>query len=540
MGDEGRHDPFILDLSNKTLRIVLDSMPICVAIVGANRSYIFGNKFFCDLYAVSQADIVGMSTRLIFCSDADWDAVGRAAYPIIIGGGTYDCEHFLRRRDGSAYPARAIGRLLDADNPSLGTIWMVDDLTDHKIAPYVAELRRTTDELAMANAALAAEIVERRSAEIRLKESERQVRSILEAAPFPMLSISFPDGRFLFANHAAAELLNIQADRLDDLRDTDFYVNLQARRDFLVRLEEVGCVLGAEFQLRRSGDQRLWVMLSAVRFAYQGEDAVLVCLNDISARKRLEETLLAAGLRSEAALEAERQAAREQRNFLAMVSHEFRVPLAIIEAASQLLGIYTQSDDEAEDEVAKIRRATRRMSDLIDVCLAEDRLDSTMAALRIAQVDLRRVLLELCEEKLPVAGGRAMSVKAGGPIWIAADGTLLRVAFSNLIDNAMKFSPDGSPIDVDVTVDDDTVMISVADRGAGIAPEEQGRIFEKFYRSTRVDGVRGAGLGLYIVKRIVDLHGGSIGVDSLLGAGTSFLVWLPVEVNFVDNDRYVS
>jgi PAS domain-containing protein len=71
-----------LDFTDATLRLVLDSMPMSVAIVGVNRTYEFGNKYFCDWYGLSQAEIVGMSTRLIFCSDADYEAVGRAAYPI--------------------------------------------------------------------------------------------------------------------------------------------------------------------------------------------------------------------------------------------------------------------------------------------------------------------------------------------------------------------------------------------------------------------------------------------------------------------------
>lgn len=105
--------------------------------------------------------------------------------------------------------------------------------------------------------------------------------------------------------------------------------------------------------------------------------------------------------RTETALEAERQAIREQRNFLAMVSHEFRAPLSIIAAAAQLLAIYNRVDGEAQDEVSKIGRAVRRLSDLIDVYLADDRLDSTMMALRISEVDLGAVLVELCDDKRP-------------------------------------------------------------------------------------------------------------------------------------------
>ncbi len=134
MPDADHSPPVALDFANTTLRIVLDSIPMSVAIVGLDRTYVFGNKFFCHWYGISPAAIIGMSSRLIFCSDADWKSLGEAAYPIIISGGTYDSEHILRRRDDSAYPARVIGRLLDPANPALGALWMVDDMTDHKIA----------------------------------------------------------------------------------------------------------------------------------------------------------------------------------------------------------------------------------------------------------------------------------------------------------------------------------------------------------------------------------------------------------------------
>ncbi|TAN59612.1 MAG: histidine kinase, partial [Magnetospirillum sp.] len=360
-----------------------------------------------------------------------------------------------------------------------------------------------TAELADTNTTLATEIAVRRGAENRLRESERQVRAILDAAPFPMLVAGFPDGQFMFLNQPAADLLNVALDDHSRFRTEDFYADPSERDPFLLTLRETGCVLGAELRVRHLPDEQRWVLLSAVRFTYRDQDAVLICLNDISTRKRLEETLRLANMRSEAALEAGHQALREQRNFLAMVSHEFRVPLAIIEAASQLLGIYIQADEEAQDEVAKIGRAVRRMADLIDVCLADDRLDSTMMSLKLSTGDLGALLTELCEDKQPFAGNRPLALACDRPTAIEADFTLLRIGFSNLIDNALKFSPQGSPVEITIASDGEGAMVRVTDHGPGISLEEQPHIFEKFFRSTKADRVRGAGLGLYIVRRIV-------------------------------------
>ncbi|RAU20608.1 histidine kinase [Paramagnetospirillum kuznetsovii] len=386
-----------------------------------------------------------------------------------------------------------------------------------------------TAELAETNTALAAEVVVRRTAEDRLRASEGQVRAILDAAPFPMMVASYPEGRFMFINQPASELLNIAPEMAGDHLTKDYYADPEERRHFLWKLRETGCVLGAELQIRRNPDETRWVLLSAVRFTYFNQDAVLVCMNDISTRKRLEESLRLASLRSEAALEAGNQSMREQRNFLSMVSHEFRVPLAIIEASSQLMGIYGRGNADAEDEVAKIGRAVRRMADLIDVCLADDRLDSTTMSLRIAEFDLARVLTEMCDDKRRFAGNRPLSISVGNPATLEADATLLRVAFSNLVDNALKFSPPNTPVDIRVAGDSEGIMVSVSDKGPGISLEDQPRVFEKFFRSTKADRIRGAGLGLFIVRRVIDLHGGSIAIDSLPGRGATFVVWLPVK-----------
>lgn len=399
----------------------------------------------------------------------------------------------------------------------------------HQIERALEErVSQRTRELAETNAALALEIAERRAAEEQVNKRERQVRAILDAAPFPMVVSAFPDGRIIYLNEAASDLLNVPAGQAIGMRSTEFYAEPAERGALIAQIYQTGAVLGHEMRIRRLPRMQRWVLLSVVRFDYGGQDCVVVCLNDITSRRQLEESLRLAGRRAEAALEAERQAVREQRNFLAMVSHEFRVPLAIIEASSQLLNIYLRGNGEADEEVAKVRRAVRRMSELIDVCLADDRIDSSAMQLHADRVDVARMLADICDDKRPFTGDRELVLQGGARAEVTADSTLLRIAFSNLIDNALKFSPPRTSVSVDVFADGEAVRVRVADEGPGIAIEEQSRIFEKFYRSTKSDRVRGAGLGLYIVKRIMDLHGAAISVDSQRGKGAAFEIWLPI------------
>jgi signal transduction histidine kinase len=228
------------------------------------------------------------------------------------------------------------------------------------------------------------------------------------------------------------------------------------------------------------------------------------------------------------ALDAERSVIRSQRNFLAMVSHEFRTPLAIINSAAQLLDLYLGGNNEAEEELSKILRATHRMADLIDVYLADDRLDSALSALKVTDVDLAALLDEVLSDKMLLGGKARLTQEPPGPLMLQADSALLRVVVSNLIDNAIKYSPAAEPIDIALSARDDLAILSVKDRGLGIAEDERERIFEKFFRSSSADGVRGAGLGLFIVKRIVELHQGQVSVASRPGHGSTFTITLPI------------
>jgi signal transduction histidine kinase len=168
-----------------------------------------------------------------------------------------------------------------------------------------------------------------------------------------------------------------------------------------------------------------------------------------------------------------------------------------------------------------------RLSDLIDVCLADDRLNSTELSLRVEGIDLGRAAHDLCDEIRAFAPGRTLTVEAIGPAPVLGDPALLRVALSNLVDNALKFSPPDTPVLVRIDDDPDLVTLRVIDQGPGISAEDMPRLFEKFFRSTRVDRVRGAGLGLYLVHRIAELHHGGVAVESPPGEGATFALWLP-------------
>jgi len=214
----------------------------------------------------------------------------------------------------------------------------------------------------------------------------------------------------------------------------------------------------------------------------------------------------------------------EQRNFLAMVSHEFRTPLGIIMAANDVIRCCdVATDQDIVVETERIRRAGSRLNNLVDRCLADEWLNVASEQSNFVSVDLPSVLSDVTRE---------MDVRllneVGDDIPVRGDRYLLPIVFTNLIDNGRKFAAHPESVAVRILrSSDNSIAVEVADDGPGVEPSEQGRIFEKFYRSASVSHKPGAGLGLYLANRIIAQHKGKI--ELIQVNGTVFRVILPIQ-----------
>jgi signal transduction histidine kinase len=215
-----------------------------------------------------------------------------------------------------------------------------------------------------------------------------------------------------------------------------------------------------------------------------------------------------------------------------MASHEFRTPLNIIDGHAQRL-IRTKdriSSEEIAERARKLRGAVLRMTHLIDNLLNSSRLIDGGADhyFHPTQIDLAEVLHEVAQLHQEMAPGAKIVEKVSLPLQTAGDPKLLFQVFSNLISNAVKYSPEGGPIEVEARLEGNEILVAVSDRGIGIPEKDLDRLFERYHRGSNVSGIVGTGLGLYLVKMVVDLHGGSVAVDSREGVGSRFTVRLPV------------
>ena len=227
-------------------------------------------------------------------------------------------------------------------------------------------------------------------------------------------------------------------------------------------------------------------------------------------------------------LSVEQQARQEQQDFVGMVSHEFRTPLAIINTSIEQLAANLHAPPEKTlNRCTNIKNAARRMSDLMDEYLTLDRLESTSSPASL-QLQPCRLPKLLADSTVDWPRERIRLTARDLPANFICDARLLQIALRNLLANAHRHSPRDAVIELDVTGDaHGGLLVVVNDHGDGIATDEIPRLFQKYFRGRSAIAKPGAGLGLFLVDRIVGLHGGRVLVTSTLGAGSTFEIRLP-------------
>jgi signal transduction histidine kinase len=260
--------------------------------------------------------------------------------------------------------------------------------------------------------------------------------------------------------------------------------------------------------------------------------ATVVFRNNAIALMRSQDMLARQAALLEEQLVHEQRLTLMQRNFVSMASHEFRTPLTIIDGHARRLDKIKDAVRPAEiaERAGKVRSAVLRMTHLIDNLLHSSRLIDGGAGLYLhpAEMDMTALLLEVCQlhrEMVPTA--QITERFATVPTPMIGDAKLLFQVFSNLLANAIKYSPGGGTIEVDAHSAADEIVVAITDHGIGIPPIDLDRLFERYHRGSNVSGIVGTGVGLYLVKTAVELHRGGVEVVSKEGEGSRFTIRLP-------------
>jgi PAS domain S-box-containing protein len=234
----------------------------------------------------------------------------------------------------------------------------------------------------------------------------------------------------------------------------------------------------------------------------------------------------------ERALVQEKELGELKSRFVNMVSHEIRTPLGIIMSAVELLQHYSERlpGDEKERLLGEIHSSTKHMGDLMEQVLLLGKSDAGKVACKPRVLDLDALARRVVDQIEPVWGGKyPILLEVEGELdGVLLDEALIRHILCNLLGNAVKYSPEGSPVTLRLCRRDSEVLIEVTDRGIGIPEADRPRLFEAFHRCSNVADTPGTGLGLVIVKRCAELHGGSVELESEVGHGTTFIVRIPL------------
>lgn len=360
-----------------------------------------------------------------------------------------------------------------------------------------------------------------------VRESKLRVQSIIEALPLPVAIFRMPDDRIVYANHWASELLGMPAEQINDHHSTDFLRD----RDEVARLVESvrggTSVVDHETVIERRDGTKVPVRMAAILMEYGGAPAILTVTEDITLRKLNEEQLELARDRAE-------EANLAKSRFLANMSHELRTPLNAVLGYTELMadGIYGELPPRAAGVLERIQTNGRHLLGLINDILDLSKIEAGQVELQMAPYGWSAVVdsVTAATGSLVQAKGIALrsTVADDLPMGVGDERRLTQVLL-NLVGNAIKFTDEGH-VAIEVQARDGHYEVSVSDTGPGIAPEDQARIFDEFQQaddsSTRAKG--GTGLGLAISRRIIDMHGGEIGVSSSLGEGATFHIRLPI------------
>ena len=213
-------------------------------------------------------------------------------------------------------------------------------------------------------------------------------------------------------------------------------------------------------------------------------------------------------------------------DFIANVSHELKTPLAVMANLSTILQRPGITEEERREYAKSISEAARRLAQLITNILKLNKLENQQIFPQPKEFDLGEQLCEclLVFEDAWEAKNLEIETDIEDDVRIQSDPELLSIVWNNLISNAVKFTPDGGTIGLSLKTDSNNVIVQVRDAGCGMKPETGMHIFEKFYQGDTSHATQGNGLGLALVKRVIDILNGEIGVQSVYGEGSTFTV----------------
>jgi PAS domain S-box-containing protein len=486
---------------------ILEETPDIVTIgdVEGNLSYL--NKAGRQLMGLpDDLDITGLQQRVPY-SPAAFSRVLAEAYPYALAHGVWSGESTYLDAGGNEIPILLV---------------VIAHRKENGKVQYLSTIAR--------------DISARKLVEQQLRESEAGFRSVFEGSPIGIV-ISTAEGKAIQTNPAFLQMLGsseeemCNMDLLEITHPDDRAMNLAYLQE--ARAGKIDQYTLEKRYCKKDGDE-LWARIysSMVRGADNQILFIISMVEDITESQKIRQEL-------QHALEQEKELSELKSRFVTMTSHEFRTPLSTILSSAELLEHYSHrwSDQKKVDHLRRIQTAVKHLTGMLDEVLVIGRVEAGMVTVDLASLDLLEVMADLVEE-ISLGVGAQHEIHFTCPessFLVRMDEGLLRQILLNLLTNAVKYSPAGSRIDLELRRNDGQILIQISDEGVGIPDEDLSRLFEPFYRGQNTNHIPGTGLGLAIVKRSLDHLHGTITVNSQERVGTTFIVEIPIPAESDDD-----
>jgi PAS domain S-box-containing protein len=374
----------------------------------------------------------------------------------------------------------------------------------------------------------AGDLIERARSEAALRASEIRYRRLFQSATDGILILDAHTSKITDANACMGALMETEPHELlgKELYEIGLISDKSESEAAVRELQEKGYIRYEHLPLETAHGRRVEVEVVANVYTEDNQSVIQCNIRDITERSRLER-------QTHEQAEALADLHRRKDEFLAMLSHELRNPLAPILNAVQLLQLQRRESGLQQRARAIIERQLGQLVHLVDDLLEVSRISTGRIHLQRERLDMRAIVESGIETVRPLIEQRRHTFALrlpSSPIWIDGDSTRLAQVVVNLLTNAAKYTDEGGHIWLSLQEKENEAVLQVRDSGVGIAPDLMPRIFDLFTQAERslARSQGGLGIGLCLVQRLVEMHGGKVAAHSALGQGSEFIVRLPV------------
>ncbi len=374
---------------------------------------------------------------------------------------------------------------------------------------------------------IAMESETRKGVEEILRSEEEKYRKVVENSNDAIVIVQ--EGIIRYANKRTTELTGYSFEQITSAPFTSFVFEEDRPillENYMRRMRGEEVPNSYEFRIVLNSGLARIVELNTVMIQFVGKPATLNFLTDITERKRAEEEI-------KRNLAKERELSDLRSRFISMASHEFKTPLTTIYSSAEILERYSErlTNEQKLKNLKRIQENVTHMTQLLNDVLLIGKTQAGKLELKRELVDIAEIcdsIIDQFESGVLLKTGHKLTVtKILTHKHCFIDPKIMRQILENLISNAIKYSPNESAVIVTIDCNDTGLNLSVQDFGIGIPDDDVARLFEPFHRATNVGTISGTGLGLAITKQSVELHGGEISVETVVGSGTFFKVFLP-------------